>query len=249
MLTIAIARQEHRELLRDAVAGILAVALCIVSISVIAAASLHLSGAYVLKVFLLFIPGAALVLLALPGSHRFIRMGAANHTTLVRGAMVALLAGLLGEQGSQSSNTAAVIVSSTMMVLDGLDGWIARRSGMATQFGARFDMETDAAFVAVLSLLVWQADKAGVWVLLSGLMRYLFVGIVALVPRLQRPVPASTRGKTIAVGQMIALVLALAPFCRQPLSQWVAAAGLTALVVSFGLDFIWLLRQPVSDAA
>jgi phosphatidylglycerophosphate synthase len=249
MLTIAIARQEHRELLRDAVAGILAVALCIVSISLVAAASLHLSGAYVLKVFLLFIPGAALVLLALPGSHRFIRMGPANHTTLVRGAMVALLAGMLGEQGTRSSSTAAVIVSSTTMVLDGLDGWIARRSGMATQFGARFDMETDAAFVAVLSLLVWQADKAGAWVLLSGLMRYLFAGVVAMVPRLQRPVPASMRGKTIAVLQMIALVLALAPFCRQPLSQWVAAAGLMALVVSFCLDFIWLLRQPVGDAA
>jgi hypothetical protein len=57
------------------------------------------------------------------------------------------------------------------------------------------------------------------------------------------------RGRTIAVLQMIALVLALAPFCRQPLSRWVAAAGLAALVVSFSLDFIWLLRQPVSDAA
>jgi phosphatidylglycerophosphate synthase len=80
-------------------------------------------------------------------------------------------------------------------------------------------------------------------------MRYLFAGMVAMIPRLQRPVPASMRGKTIAVLQMIALVLALAPFCRQSLSQWVAAAGRMALVVSFCLDFIWLLRQPVGDAA
>jgi phosphatidylglycerophosphate synthase len=249
LLTTAIARPENRELLRGALSGILAVALLIVSAGVLGMTLLHLSAGYLAKALLLFTAGAGIVLLALPGSHRFVHMGAANQVTLVRGALVALLAGLLGEHTTRTIAAAAVVIASLAMLLDGVDGRVARRSGMTSGFGARFDMETDAVFVAVLALLAWQFDKAGPWVLLSGLMRYLFAAVVALVPRLQRPVPSTHRGKTIAVLQMIALVVALAPVCSRPTSAWVAAAGLFALVVSFSLDVAWLLRQPVPDAA
>lgn len=247
LLTIAIARPEHRELLRGALVGILAAAVSIVSIGALGADLLHLSAAYVPKVVLLFAAGAALVLLALPGSHGFERVGAANQVTIVRGALVALLAGLAGEHGSPATAAVAVAVAATAMALDGVDGWLARRLRVASAFGARFDMETDAVFVAVLSLLVWQFGKAGGWVLSSGLMRYLFAALVAIVPRLQRPVPSSFRGKTIAVLQMIALIVALAPVCGPQLSVWIAAVGLGALVLSFALDVLWLLRDPVPD--
>ncbi len=247
MFTGAIARPEHRGLLLGALTGILAAVLSIVLVGGLGANLLHLSAAYLPTVLLVFAAGAALVLLALPGSHRFVRVGAANHVTLVRGALVALLAGLLGQHGSRTIASVAVAVASAAMVLDGVDGWLARRSGMASGFGARFDMETDAAFVAVLALLVWQFGKAGSWVLLSGLMRYLFVAAVAVLPRLQRPVPSSMRGKTIAVLQMIALIVALAPLTSPPTSAWVAAVGLLALALSFALDVAWILRQPVPD--
>lgn len=248
MLTIAIARPEHRELLRGALVGILAVALSIVSIAALGATRLHLSAAYLPKVLLLFAAGAALVLLALPGAHSFIRLGAANHVTLTRGALIALLAGLVGEHGTPDITTVAVIVASAALALDGVDGRLARRAGMASEFGARFDMETDAVFVAVLALLVWDFGKAGIWVLLSGLMRYLFAAVVAMVPRLQRPVPSTLRGKSIAVWQMIALIVALAPVCGPAVSGWIAATGLLALVLSFSLDVAWLLEQSAADA-
>jgi phosphatidylglycerophosphate synthase len=248
IFTTAIAQPEHRQLLLGALGGILAVTLAIVSVGVLGAPLLHLSAAYLPKALLLFAAGAGLMLLTLPGSHQFVHMGAANHVTVVRGALVALLAGLLGEHATHTTAAVAVMLASIAMVLDGVDGWLARRSGMASGFGARFDMETDALFVAVLALLVWQFGKAGSWVLLSGLMRYLFGVVVAMVPRLQRPVPATKRGKTIAVVQMVALTVALAPFCGLPTSAWIAAAGLLALVLSFSLDVAWLLRQPVPDA-
>jgi phosphatidylglycerophosphate synthase len=247
LFTTAIARPQHRELLLGALTGILAVALSIVAIGTLAVNWLHLSGTYLPKVMLLFTTGAGLVLLALP-SHRFDRMGSANHVTILRGALIALLAGLLGEHGSRATAAVAVIVASATVVLDGVDGWLARRSGMASEFGARFDMETDAVFVAVLALLVWQFGKAGSWVLLSGLMRYLFAAAVLLAPRLQRPIPSTMRGKSIAVLQMIALIMALAPVCSPTISAWIAALGLLALVLSFSLDAVWLLRQPVPDA-
>ena len=248
MLTTAIARSEHRELLRGALIGILAVGLSVVSIAALGANLLHLSAAYVPKVLLVFASGAAVVLLALPGSHGAARLGPANHVTIVRGALVALLAGLVSERPSPAISTAAVVVASAALLLDGVDGRLARRSGMASEFGARFDMETDAVFVAVLAVLVWQFGKAGAWVLFSGLMRYLFAAAVALVPRFQRPIPSTFTGKLIAVVQMIALIIALAPVCGPVVSASIAAIGLLALIVSFSLDVAWLLQQPADDA-
>ncbi len=244
MLAIAITRPEHRELLRGALGGMLAVAVSTVSLSVLGVNLLHLSAAYAPKALLLFAAGAGSVLVALPGAHRFARMGAANQVTIVRGAMVALLGALLGEHAARATQETAVAVASAALLLDGVDGWLARRSRMTSEFGARLDMETDALFVAVLSLLAWQFGKAGPWVLLSGLMRYLFAAIVAFIPALQRPIPSTLRGKSIAVMQMIALIVVLTPLCTHPACVWIAAAGLAALTLSFSLDIVWVVRQP-----
>ncbi len=84
--------------------------------------------------------------------------------------------------------------------------------------------------------------------LLSGLLRYLFVATATLTPRLRGPVPSTYRGKTIAVLQMIALIVAIAPFSSPSVATSVAAIALLALMLSFSLDVVWLLRQPVSHA-
>ena len=46
-----------------------------------------------------------------------------------------------------------------MTALDGVDGWLARRSGIASAFGARFDMEIDALLILVLAVLAWRSAR------------------------------------------------------------------------------------------
>ena len=58
---------------------------------------------------------------------------------------------------------------------------------MASAFGARFDMETDALLIQVLAILAWQYGKAGPWVLVSGLLRYLFVAAGWVWPWMREP--------------------------------------------------------------
>jgi phosphatidylglycerophosphate synthase len=125
-------------------------------------------------------------------------------------------------------------------VLDGGDGWLARRTRLASAFGARYDMETDAALIFVLSILVWQHDKAGVWVLLCGLMRYGFVAAGWVLPWLAKPLRSTRRGKTVAIAQYIGLSVALAPVVPPGLSAIAAAVTLAALTWSFVLDVQWL---------
>ena len=96
-------------------------------------------------------------------------------------------------------------------VLDGVDGWLARRSGLASAFGARFDMEVDALLIMALAILAWQHGKAGSWVLLSGLLRYAFVAAGWLAPWMSRPLPPSRRRQTVCVVQIAGLCAAVAP--------------------------------------
>jgi phosphatidylglycerophosphate synthase len=129
------------------------------------------------------------------------------------------------------------------MALDGVDGWLARTTRMSSGYGARFDMETDATFILVLSILVWQHGKAGAWVLLCGLMRYAFVAAGHVLPWLGAPLQPTLRGRTVAVGQLLGLSVALAPAIPVPASSAVAGVTLAVLTWSFAIDVAWLARQ------
>jgi len=177
------------------------------------------------------------------GQHPYPRFGSANAVTAIRAILAALVAGLIGQPAAPALAWFAIGITVFAAMLDGLDGWLARRTRMTSEFGARLDMETDALLILVLSVLVWQHGKAGVWVLLCGLMRYGFVAAGWLLPWLARPLRSTSRGKTVAVGQLFGLGVALAPTVPAPHAASVAALTLAALVWSFSIDVRWLSRQ------
>lgn len=195
----------------------------------------------------LYLLAALLVLRALP-AHRaaggvFTRFGPANQITLLRLVLVALLATLLTIPPDAPLRWVVVAIATLAAALDGLDGALARRTGLASAFGARFDMETDALLIMVLSLLVWHGAVAGAWVLLSGLLRYLFVAAGAAWPWLARPLPASRRRQTVCVLQIVLLIGCLVPGLPAGLAVAMAAVGLALLLHSFGTDIVWLHRH------
>lgn len=174
--------------------------------------------------------------------HPHARFGAANGVTTLRVGLVALVAALIVVETGAAGLWLAVALASIGAGLDGVDGWLARRTGLASEFGARFDMETDALLILALSVLVWRHDKAGAWVLACGLMRYGFVAAGWVLPWLGRPLRSTIRGKTVAVVQIVGLSAALAPIVPAPSSAIVAAATLAALVWSFAVDIVWLAK-------
>jgi phosphatidylglycerophosphate synthase len=233
----------RRALLRSALVSILPAGLMTGVVGAFLAYRFGLEAAYLAKALALFVAGAVLVLIGLPKHHPFVGFGAANQVTVARGALVALLAGLIGEPTAVGLPAGVTVAAVIIAVLDGVDGWLARRKQIASDFGARFDMETDALFILVLAMLAWQFERAGAWVLLSGLLRYVFVGAGMVMPWLRRPLPASTRRKSIAVVQVVALILTLAPFVPSRAASASAAVGLGALTLSFLVDVVWLLRN------
>jgi phosphatidylglycerophosphate synthase len=220
-----------------AMTGLAAVA----TLASLARARLELSAFYPIKAAVLFGLIMLLAIGLLQGRHPFAHFGPANRLTTVRAALVALLAGLIGESGAPL--VAATATGSAAACLDGLDGWLARRTQMTSPFGARFDLETDALLTLVLAALAWQYDKAGAWVLLSGLLRYLFVAAGWLWTWIERPLPPSRRRQAICVVQIVGLILVIAPPIAPPLSGVMAAVALLALCWSFSVDLLWLRRH------
>ena len=212
----------------------------VVSIALLAGAS----GAVTLQAVAVF--GVMCLGIALLQNHCHTdhRLGTADKVTLVRAAVAALYAGLLfhGDTASDLGWWLAV-VAGIALALDGIDGWIARRTGTASPFGARFDMETDAFFILVLSCLVWQLGKVGAWVLAIGAMRYVFVAAAIMQPRLNAPLFPSKRRQVICVVQVAALVICLLPSVGPGLASTAAAVALLSLIYSFSYDIIWLARQ------
>jgi len=204
---------------------------------------LTVSELYPLKACAVF---AAIMVVALGNvraHHPFARFGPANLITSVRALLVALVAGLIGETPTPPVAVAAATISVMATALDGVDGWLARRTHMESAFGARYDMEVDALLIQVLAILAWRHEKAGVWVLLSGLLRYLFVAAGWLWPWMQGTLFPSMRRKAICVLQIGGLIITMLPAVTPPASDVAAAAALAILGYSFLVDTIWLWRH------
>jgi phosphatidylglycerophosphate synthase len=214
--------------------------------AILVARELALGPAYVAKGLAVYAVIAFLVLANLRAHHPFERFGPANQVTLARAALVALLAGFLGERGADPAEL-AFLLAFAAAALDAADGWLARATGMASAFGARFDMETDAALLLVLSALAWQLGKTGPWVLAIGLARYAFVAAGAGLAWLRGPLPPRFRRKLVCAVQMVVLVAALAPVVPPRASALLAAVALAALCYSFAADVLWLRRHARED--
>jgi len=193
---------------------------------------------YVLKTTVVFATILAVAIPHVRAYHPFARFGPANQVTTFRALLVALVTGLIGEPHDRA--LVAIVLAGTATALDGVDGWLARRSRMVSAFGAQFDVEMDALLILVLSILAWREGKAGVWVLASGLTRYVFVAAGRFWPWLRRPLPGSLRGKAICVFQVSGLLVVLLPGITPPASNLVAAVSLAALWYSFAVDIQWL---------
>ncbi len=223
-----------------------AVCLCagaVLGLALLAAAVLDLGGAYAVKALASYGLGALFVVFCARRYFGARSFGIANGVTLLRWALTALLIAQYAEPRTTPLLWSAVVIAVLALVLDGVDGSVARRRGEVSAFGARFDMETDAALILVLSVLVWHFDRAGAWIVLGGLWRYLFVLGGAALPWLQRPLPASRRRQTLCVVQVITLVVCLAPIVPAALSPLIGALGLASLSASFLIDIVWLARQ------
>jgi len=187
----------------------------------------------------------AVVIANLPYHHRG-WLGYANLVTAIRAAIVCTVGSSIvfsgGQRDASSFLWIVIALVAVALLLDGLDGYLARRYRQESTLGARFDMEIDALQILVLSVAAFLFAKAGAWVLLIGAMRYGFVLAQYLKPRLNAPLPVSARRKLVCVIQVLVLCVVLLPPLGPPVSSVLAAFALVLLTYSFVVDILWILE-------
>lgn len=233
----AIARTPaHNDLLLSS----MALACLTVVLAAAATALLGLGPDYYWRAVAIFVISALVIGALAITSPDLKAFGAANRITLLRVAMASLVAAALWESPSDALSWTIVVVVTIALFLDGFDGRVARRTGNISTFGARFDMETDAALIMILSLLCWQFDKAGIWILAAGAMRYGFVLAGRLCAFMRAPLPYSRRRQAVCIWQSGLLLGVISPLFPSPASDWLAAGTLIMLGTSFAIDIRWL---------
>lgn len=170
-------------------------------------------------------------------------LGWANRVTLVRAVLVALVAGALAGNAFVDAIWIWLCMAVVSLMLDGIDGFVARRTHSHSRFGARFDMELDALMILLLCIGLVRLESLGAWVVLIGALRYAFVVAGWRLEWLAAPLFPSFRRKTVCVWQVLALLLSLTPLTSHTTAMLLALSALVASVYSFGVDILWLYRQ------
>jgi phosphatidylglycerophosphate synthase len=180
------------------------------------------------------------------GRERIPALRPADWVTLVRATLVGCVAALTADS-FRTAPPLRLLVAITIaaLVLDAVDGKVARWTGLSTKLGAIFDQEIDAFLLFVLSVYV--ARSLGAWVLAIGVMRYAFLAAGWVLTWLRGPLPSSLWGKTVAAVQGIVLLVAMADVLPRSVAVTTVALSLAVLLQSFGHSVIWLWRHRGAD--
>jgi phosphatidylglycerophosphate synthase len=198
---------------------------------------------------LFFFVASLVTIFILPVDKAPFRFGAANCVTLLRLIITAILASTIGflHLIPETGLWWLTALGASGFMLDGVDGWIARSLSLESKFGARFDMEVDAGSILVLSLIVGGLPHIGPWVLIAGLLRYVFVAASWPFPSLRAPLPPSFRRKFICVLQISVLILALCPLTSPEVGRSAVAIAVVLLLLSFLRDALQLMNATKSQ--
>jgi phosphatidylglycerophosphate synthase len=176
------------------------------------------------------------------------RLGPADWVTLTRAAFTVGVAALVADSFTDSVPVALLVsLAALALVLDAVDGRIARRTGTTSALGGQMDGEVDAFLILVLSVYV--ARSAGAWVLAIGAARYAFLAAGYVLPWLRAPLPPRYWRKVVCAAQGIVLTIAAAQVLPSALVDVALAVALVLLAESFGRDVWWAWSHRDGEAA
>ncbi|MBS1880582.1 MAG: CDP-alcohol phosphatidyltransferase family protein [Actinobacteria bacterium] len=167
------------------------------------------------------------------------RLGPADWVTLTRAGLSAGVAALVADSFAGPVPVALLVsLASLALVLDAVDGRVARRTGTTSTLGEHLDAEVDAFLILVLSVYV--AGSVGAWVLAIGAARYAFLAAGYLLPWLRAALPPRYWRKVVCATQGVVLTVAAAQVLPSALAEAALGIALVLLAESFGRDVWWL---------
>jgi CDP-diacylglycerol--glycerol-3-phosphate 3-phosphatidyltransferase len=163
-----------------------------------------------------------------------------NAVTFLRAALVPVILLLLARGGdSEAAAWAAFAIFVFAALTDTIDGWVARRFGGTTAFGAFADPLADKLLIVGTLVVLAAFDRVSWWIVIVVTAREIAVTLlrVVAVRRKGVVVSASTWGKVKTVAQIIAVGAVLLPIVDGVLVLVLLGAAVL-LTVGSGLDYL-----------
>ena len=158
--------------------------------------------------------------------------------------------------------TVAIVLFAIAGVTDWLDGWLARRRNLITDFGKLMDPLADKILVTAALLYLLQVEKIPLWMAVVMVSReFLITGLRLIAASKGTVIPADRAGKHKTISQLVAILVAL--FCvsanelgqkgewlrlMEILTAWLFAWA-TLITVASGAWYFWKNRRFVFDAS
>jgi CDP-diacylglycerol--glycerol-3-phosphate 3-phosphatidyltransferase len=189
-------------------------------------------------------------------------MNWANRVTLSRLALTVLFVIALNSSW-QYGRTAALVIFLIAGLTDFIDGEIARRYGVITNFGKLMDPLVDKIMVAAAFISLVPLKAVPAWAATTVVARdFLITGLRLMASAQGRVLPAESLGKQKTAWQVITVIFFLAlfsaielRFANEDSMWWLRAwnqAGpilvwiTVALTLYSGLGYVWRHREVIS---
>lgn len=127
------------------------------------------------------------------------------------------------------------ILSLLIISLDGLDGFLARKLNQVTTFGGLLDMEVDAYFCLIFSILISTKHPELQWILIGGLLRYLYKIITFLYSKSEFKESKKKYARFIAGFYFTSFPLFF--FTDYTLGFYIISTGTLLVTLSFFISF------------
>lgn len=168
-------------------------------------------------------------------------LGVANGVTLARAVLIAAVAGFVAVDVDGVLAWLPALGYGTAVLLDGVDGAVARSFGTETRLGERLDMAVDTTGFLVAPVVAVAWGLLPTWYLSLSAARYCYRGGLFLWRRAGGSVgslPPSRLRRPLAALQMVFLTVALLPPAPTPLIRAVAPVVLLPSLAVFARDWL-----------
>ena len=177
-------------------------------------------------------------------------MNLPNKLTIARMAMVPLfMIALL--MNTPASRIIATVIFALASLTDMLDGQIARKYNMVTNFGKLMDPLADKVLTAAAMICLVELGDLAAWIAVVIIFReYLITGLRSVAASENIVVAANIWGKVKTVCQMIALMLLMVKpqvvaLFGIDLGLWIMYVAV-ALTIYSGLDYVLKLNKQIT---
>ena len=177
-------------------------------------------------------------------------MNLPNKLTIARMAMVPLfMIALL--MNTPASRILATVIFALASLTDMLDGQIARKYNMVTNFGKLMDPLADKVLTAAAMICLVELGDLAAWIAVVIIFReYLITGLRSVAASENIVVAANIWGKVKTVCQMIALMLLMVKpqvvaLFGIDLGLWIMYVAV-ALTIYSGLDYVLKLNKQIT---